>query len=93
MANGIKPPRGERIWTTWYNIDGSAAYVITSKDTRDYYYIYAVGSDGSLTKLGKARTPPELEEKYVGRPTDAGGPTGRKRGNVGKADIAKTVDT
>ena len=40
------------------------AYILTSKNTRDYYYLYEVLEDGKIKKLGKAKDPPELEEKY-----------------------------
>lgn len=89
MEKSIKPPRGERVWTTWHSSDGSVTHVITSKDARDYYYIYSVGSDGSLTKLGKAKSPPELEDRFVGERVYSGG----TRRNVGKADTSKSVDT
>ena len=36
---------------------------MTSKEARDYYFLYEL-VDGKLKKLGKARSPKELEEKF-----------------------------
>ena len=36
----------------------------SKKNNRDYYYLYEVAPDGSLNKLGRAKTPPDLEAKY-----------------------------
>ena len=39
-------------------------FIITSKESsRDYYFLYEL-VDGSFKKLGRARSPKELEEKY-----------------------------
>ena len=38
--------------------------ILTSKPARDFYFLYEVLEDGSLKKLGKARSPTELEEKF-----------------------------
>ena len=37
----------------------------TSKDTRDYYFFYKMDGDKAV-KLGKAKSPLELEQKYIG---------------------------
>lgn len=55
-------PRTEILWVTYTRTDGETFY-ITSKPIRDYYYCYHLVG-GKAVKLGKARTPPELEEKY-----------------------------
>ena len=39
-------------------------YVITAKEDRNWYYVYEV-KDNKATKLGKGKTPTELEEKYI----------------------------
>lgn len=54
---------GESVWVSYYDKSGNLIGLITSKDIRDYYYYYEASEDG-LKKLGKARTPVELEEKY-----------------------------
>ena len=60
----IKIPKSEQVWATYNNVNGETVYVMTSKASRDFYFLYKLNSDGSLVKLGKARTPPELEKKF-----------------------------
>lgn len=57
-------PKGEQVWVRYNNTKGKTVCVLTSKPARDFYFLYEVKPDGSLAKLGKARTPPELEEKF-----------------------------
>lgn len=60
----IKCPKGEHFWMRYYDQKGSLRFFITSKETsRDFYYLYEV-SDAAVKKLGKARSPKDLEEKY-----------------------------
>ena len=64
MAATLKTlPPSERLWLTVTSVSGAVFY-ITSKDTRDAYYIY-VRSDSGYVRLGKGKTPPELENKFV----------------------------
>ena len=60
----IKYPKGETVWVTYHRPDGFPTFFVTSKPARDYYYLYEVSPEGIVKKLGKARTPVELEEKY-----------------------------
>lgn len=60
----IKYPKNEISWVLRKDSNGSPRFLITSKEARDWYYIYAVQESGALTKLGKAHTPKELEGKY-----------------------------
>ena len=60
----IKYPKGETVWVTYINRNHGPVCILTSKSTRDYYYLYDVEEDGSLKRLGRARTPTELEKKY-----------------------------
>ena len=60
----IRYPKGETVWVTYHRSDGSPSFFITSKPARDYYYLYEVSPDGTVKKLGRAKTPVELEEKY-----------------------------
>lgn len=60
----VKTPKGEIACVGYYNAAGEPVCILTSKPARDFYYLYEVNADGSLTKLGRAREPPELEEKY-----------------------------
>lgn len=62
MVSGI--PKTERIWVKRITEKGET-YYITSKDTRDYYFLYKMDGDKAV-KLGKAKSPLELEQKYIG---------------------------
>ena len=53
--------KGEIQWVGYYDINGERRYVITSKPTRDVYYLYSV-EDGVYKKIGKAKTPDKLVE-------------------------------
>lgn len=61
-VNGI--PKTERIWLKRITAKGDV-YYITSKNTRDYYFLYKMENDKAV-KLGKAKSPLELENKYIG---------------------------
>lgn len=61
-VNGI--PKTERIWVKRITEKGDT-YYITSKDIRDYYFLYKMDGDKAV-KLGKAKSPLELEQKYIG---------------------------
>lgn len=61
-VNGI--PKTERIWVKRITEKGET-YYITSKDIRDYYFLYKMDGDKAV-KLGKAKSPLELEQKYIG---------------------------
>lgn len=57
-------PKDERGWVGYYTADHELAFVLTSKrNSRDWYYMYQVCGD-QLKKLGKARSPLELERKF-----------------------------
>ena len=57
-------PKGERIWTCYYSREKELLFIVTSKETsREFYYLYEVSGD-KLNKLGKARNPRELEDKF-----------------------------
>ena len=57
-------PRGERIWKRFSDSSGTVRFFITSKqDSRDFYFLYEL-QDGAPRKLGRARSPLELERKY-----------------------------
>lgn len=59
----IRYPKGERLWARYYDKKNALRFFITSKEARDYYFLYEVSGD-SVKKLGKARTPRDLEMKY-----------------------------
>lgn len=56
-------PRGEQVWTSYYNSSHELLFIVTSKPIRDFYFLYEV-VDGAFKKLGKAKSPLELEEKF-----------------------------
>lgn len=63
MKEGTGIPKGERVWTGYYNRKGELLFVITSKEARDWYFLYEREGEG-FKKLGKAKSPPELEKKF-----------------------------
>jgi hypothetical protein len=47
----------------YFNKDGTQQFVITSKEARDFYFLYK--SSGKLfEKLGRAKSPVDLEGKF-----------------------------
>lgn len=59
-----KFPAGERVWVRYYDAEQKLMLIMTSKThSRDYYYLYELVG-GEFKKLGKSRSPVELEEKY-----------------------------
>jgi len=59
----MKYPKGETVWVSYYNSNKELLFIITSKPIRDFYFLYEV-VDGEFKKLGKAKNPTELEEKF-----------------------------
>lgn len=59
----IKYPKDERVWVSYRSSDGELKYIITSKQIRDCYFLYEL-VDGAFKKLGKAKTPILLENKF-----------------------------
>lgn len=57
-------PKTETIWVTYKAGDGNTYYTTTKTSNRDYYYLYKL-VDGKAQKLGRARTPIELDEKFI----------------------------
>lgn len=57
-------PKGERVWVNYFSEKNELMFIITTKEsTRDYYYLYEL-VDGKPKRLGKSRSPGDLEEKY-----------------------------
>ena len=56
-------PRNEIVWVGYYNAKGDLMFIITSKETRDWYYLYRL-VNGRFEKIGKAKEPLELVEKF-----------------------------
>lgn len=62
--NEPKCPKGERAWVGYYNQSNELMFIVTSKETsRDYYFLYEL-VDGEFRKLGRSKSPKELEEKF-----------------------------
>lgn len=59
MANEIS--KSELRWVGIFDTKGKRKYTITSNKDRTLYYIY----DENNNKLGKSKSPVELEKKYV----------------------------
>lgn len=45
-------PKGERVWVGYYNTNHELILILTSKESRDYYYLYEL-VDGVLRNLGE----------------------------------------
>lgn len=58
-----KYPKGERVWAGYYNSNHEPRFILTSKESRDFYFLYEL-VEGNFRKLGKARSPTELEERF-----------------------------
>lgn len=56
-------PKGERVWVGYYTKGHNLLFIMTSKEPRDFYYLYEL-IDGNFQKLGRAKSPQELEEKF-----------------------------
>lgn len=59
----LKYPKGERVWVGYYNRAGELLFILTSKEARDWYYLYKF-ENGVFKKLGKAHEPPELISRF-----------------------------
>ena len=57
----IKYPKGETVWVTCQNRDGVPVYFVSSKPSRDFYYLYEIFSDGSVKKLQRSRSPADFD--------------------------------
>lgn len=57
-------PNGETVWVRYVDHKQNTMFILTSKESsRDFYFLYEL-IDGVFKKLGKARSPIELEEKF-----------------------------
>ena len=53
--------KDEICWASYYDADKNLKYVVTSNKDRTMHYLY----DGNYNKLGRAKSPLELQEKYM----------------------------
>lgn len=56
-------PKNEFVWVQYCNNEDELVYIITSKQSRDCYYLYEF-TDGAFNKLGKSQSPVDLEAKF-----------------------------
>lgn len=57
-------PKGEKVWVSYYTENGELRFILTSKQqSRDVYFLYEVDGN-AFKKLGKSKSPLELEEKF-----------------------------
>lgn len=63
LNSGLVYPKGEHVWIRYCNVDHELAFILTSKESRDYYFLYEL-TDGKFKKLGRAKSPTELEERF-----------------------------
>lgn len=49
---------------TYYDTDNNPLFVLTSKEGQGIFYLYEVLESGALKKLGKSKSPKELEVKF-----------------------------
>ena len=58
-------PPGETLWTTYYK-HGVPRYIVTSKTgNREVYFLYPIINGERGKRIGRARSPIELEETYL----------------------------
>ena len=58
-----KIPSNEIEWVEYLSRNHRPLFLLTSKEIRDFYFLYEVVDDG-FKRLGKAPSPIALEEKY-----------------------------
>ena len=57
-------PKNERVWTWYFDSSDHLRFIMTTKvSNRDFYFLYQYENDG-FKKLGKAKNPVDLEEKF-----------------------------
>jgi hypothetical protein len=57
-------PKGELVWVSYYNRKNELLFIMTSKGSRETYFLYELLDDGKFKRLGKASSPKDLEEKF-----------------------------
>lgn len=62
MVNGI--PKSEKIWVKRTTASGEVYYTTSKENDRSVYYLYKMDGDKAV-KLGKSKSPTELEQKYI----------------------------
>ena len=57
-------PNSETIWVQTKATDGTIYYTTAKTNNREFYFLYKM-VEGKAVKLGKARNPKDLEEKFI----------------------------
>lgn len=61
----IKYPKDETVWCCYSTRGGQIRFVVTSKSfDRSAYFLYEVQQDNTCKKLGKSKSPVDLEKKF-----------------------------
>jgi len=60
----INIPKNETGMVLYRNRQGIPVFLLTTKQQLDFYYLYSVSETGAVTKLGKSRSPKELEVRH-----------------------------
>ncbi len=60
--NAGRLPKNEILWERYYNKDGEMLFVMTSDKLAETYTLYSY-KDGFFVRLGRGRSPTELEQK------------------------------
>lgn len=59
----IKYPKNEELAQTFRDVGGNIRYIITYKKIKDGYILYQLNC-GKFEKVGKCRSPNELDRKF-----------------------------
>ena len=58
-------PRGETALVGYYNSSGDRVFLLTERQNKDgWFFLYEDQPDGTIKKLGRSKSPVELENKY-----------------------------
>lgn len=60
-------PKGERVWLLARDAAGATLYIITSKPSRDMYYLYTPTPDGGWRRWDKDPSAGKLADKFEAR--------------------------
>lgn len=58
-----KIPSNEIEWVEYFNREHRPLFLLTSKESRDFYFLYEI-LDKGYRRIGKATSPTALEEKF-----------------------------
>ncbi len=61
--DNIKYPKNEICWFHYFTSKHILMFLMTSNNSREWYYLYEF-KDGKFVKLGRGKSPTELENKF-----------------------------